>query len=96
MISSFLVDPPNVERTLVYAFPSQIQQDDFFILTYDNYRDPKASLQGLGANDVAVFLEAKLSDSSSVIPSTIFTAGTNPDLYMTLKPKRNIQNWKDI
>jgi hypothetical protein len=79
---TFEVNPPNVARPVVYGFPSSPLQDDIFRIVYDNYREEKASMQNLEAGNVYVYLEANLTDSTSIIPSTFFQVGNNPDLEM--------------
>lgn len=78
----FVVDPPDVVRLAVYGFPSSPLQDDIFRIIYDNYKEEKVSMQNLGPQECYVFLEATLTDSSTIRPSSIFLAGNNPDLQM--------------
>lgn len=79
---TFEVNPPNVARTVVYGFPSAPLQDDIFRIVYDNYRDEKVSMQNLEAGNCYVFLEATLTDNTTIVPSTFFNVGNNPDLEM--------------
>jgi hypothetical protein len=76
------INPPNLARTVVYGFPAAPLQDDVFRIIYDNYREEKPSMQNLEAGNVYVYLEATLTDSSSIIPSTFFQVGNNPNLEM--------------
>jgi hypothetical protein len=76
------INPPNVERTIVYSLPSAPLQDDIVKIVYDNYREEKVSMQNLAADDCFLFLEATLTDGSVVKPTTIFLTGTNPEQQM--------------
>jgi hypothetical protein len=76
------INPPNVARSIVYGFPSAPLQDDIFRIVYDNYREDKPSMQNLEAGNVYVYLEATLTDSSTIVPSTFFQVGNNPNLEM--------------
>ncbi len=76
------INPPNVARSVVYGFPSAPLQDDIFRIVYDNYREDKPSMQNLEAGNVYVYLEATLTDSSTIVPSTFFQVGNNPNLEM--------------
>lgn len=78
----FVVDPPNIARPAVYGFPSNPLQDDVFRIVYDNYKEEKTTMQNLGAQECYVFLEATLTDSTIIRPSSIFQVGNNPDLQM--------------
>jgi hypothetical protein len=78
----FVVDPPNVARPAVYGFPIKPLQDDVFRVVYDNYKEEKLSMQNLGTQECYVFLEATLTDSTIIRPSSIFQVGNNPDLQM--------------
>lgn len=76
------INPPNVARSVVYGFPSAPLQDDIFRIVYDNYREDKPSMQNLQAGNVYVYLEATLTDSTTIVPSTFFQVGNNPNLEM--------------
>lgn len=76
------INPPNVARSVVYGFPSSPLQDDIFRIVYDNYREDKPSMQNLEAGNVYVYLEATLTDSTTIVPSTFFQVGNNPNLEM--------------
>lgn len=78
----FIIDPPNVAKPVVYGFPAAPLQDDVFRIVYDNFREEKASMQNLNADEVYIYLEATLLDGSIIRPSTFFTVGSNPDLQM--------------
>ena len=79
---TFEVNPPDIARAVVYGFPSSPLQDDIFRITYDNYKETKVSMQNLDADNCYIFLEVTLTDSSTIIPSTFFQVGNNPDLQM--------------
>ena len=77
------VDPPKLERDPSYTFPEVGQEDDVFTIYYENYRETKPSMQNLGPDEVYVFAQATLSDSTTVeIEPSFFTVGTNPQLKM--------------
>jgi hypothetical protein len=78
----FEINPPSVEKEVVYSFPSKILQDDFIRIVYDNYRDTLAAMQNIIAGECYVHLKALLSDGTIVQPSPYFSAGDNPDLEM--------------
>lgn len=78
----FEINPPSIEKEVVYSFPSNALQDDFIRIVYDNYRDTIAALQNIIAGECFVHLKAVLTDGSVVQPSPYFIAGNNPDLEM--------------
>jgi len=78
----FEINPPSIEKEVVYSFPSNALQDDFIRIVYDNYRDTLAAMQDIVAGECYVHLKAVLTDGSVVQPSPYFSAGDNPDLEM--------------
>ncbi len=78
----FEVNPPNVEKEVVYCFPSKALQDDFIRIVYDNSRDTLTSMQNILAGDCYIHLKAILTDGLTIQPSTFYQAGNNPDLEM--------------
>lgn len=77
------IDPPKLDRDPSYSFPEVGQQDDVFTIYYENFRETKPSMQNLGPDEVYVFAQATLSDSTKVeIEPSFFTVGTNPQLKM--------------
>jgi hypothetical protein len=78
----FEINPPSIEKEVVYSFPSNALQDDFIRIVYDNYRDTLAAMQNIVAGECYVHLKAVLTDGSVVQPSPYFSAGDNPDLEM--------------
>jgi hypothetical protein len=76
------INPPDVERTLVYAFPSAPQQDDFVKIVYDNYRDTLSTMQNIGVTDCYLFIEATLTDGTVLKPASIFQTVNTPSLQM--------------
>ena len=77
------IDPPKLERDPSYSFPEVGQEDDVFTIYYENFRETKASMQNLGEDEVYVFAQATLSDSTTVeIEPSFFTVGSNPQLKM--------------
>ena len=82
-----VIDPPKLERDPSYSFPEAGQDDDVFTIYYENYRETKVSMQNLDEDDVYVFAEATLSDSTKIyIEPSFFTVGTNPQLKMDYVP----------
>ncbi len=77
------VNPPNVERSIVYGFPMKVQEDDLLTITYDNYKETKTSMQQLNPDEVYLYLEATLTDSTVLKPSGFFQVGNNPELKLT-------------
>jgi len=77
------INPPNVERGTVFGFPQKIQEDDLLTITYDNTRETKTSMQNLNPDEVYIYLEATLKDSSVLKLSNFFQVGSNPELKMT-------------
>ena len=78
----FEINPPSIEKEVVYSFPSNALQDDFIRIVYDNYRDTLAAMQNIVAGECYVHLKAVLTDGLVVQPSPYFSAGDNPDLEM--------------
>ena len=77
------IDPPKLDRDPSYAFPEVGQEDDVFTIYYENYRETKTSMQNLGKDEVYVFAQATLSDSTTIeIEPSFFTVGSNPQLKM--------------
>ena len=77
------IDPPSLERPPSFPFPEVGQEDDVFTIYYENDRETKVSMKNLGPDEVYVFAQAVLSDSSTVeIEPSFFTVGTNPKLKM--------------
>ncbi len=77
------IDPPKLERDPSYPFPEVGQEDDVFTIYYENYRETKTSMMNLEKDEVYVFAEATLSDSTTVnIEPSFFTVGSNPQLKM--------------
>jgi hypothetical protein len=77
------VDPPATDKDPFFPFPYiQVGQDDALILTYENFREEKESMQGLDPDECYVYAEATLTDNSKIIIDNIFNVGSNPDLQM--------------
>jgi len=77
------VDPPATNKDAFFPFPYiQVGQDDALILTYENFREEKESMQNLDPSECYVYAEATLTDNSKVIIDNIFNVGSNPDLMM--------------
>ncbi|MCH8554102.1 MAG: hypothetical protein LAT76_03030 [Schleiferiaceae bacterium] len=76
------VSPPVTQRKPVFGFPTFVQQDDIFIITYDNKREEIVGMQNANAGDVYLFSTATLADSSQVTVTNYFAVGSNPDLEM--------------
>lgn len=76
------INPPRVEKTIVYAFPSAPQQDDVIKIVYDNYRDTLSVMQNIGAGDCYLFIEATLTDGTVIKPASIFQTVNTPSLQM--------------
>lgn len=84
------IDPPKLDRDPSFPFPAVGQKDDVFTIYYDNDREPKPSMQNLAKDEVYVFAQATLSDSSKVeIEPSFFTVGTNPKLQMEYVEREN-------
>lgn len=78
----FEINPPSIEKEVVYSFPSNALQDDFVRIVYDNDRDTLAAMQNIIAGECFVHLKAILTDGTIVQPSPYFDAGNNPELEM--------------
>jgi hypothetical protein len=78
----FEINPPSVEKEVVYSFPSNALQDDFIRIVYDNYRDTIAALQNILAGECYVHLKAVLTDGTVKQPTNYIYTGNNPDLEM--------------
>jgi hypothetical protein len=78
------IDPPNVEKTVVYAFPSAPQQDDVIKVVYDNYRDTLSFMQNIPDGDCYLFIEATLTDGTEIKPASIFETVNTASLQMKI------------
>ena len=78
----FEINPPSIEKEVVYSFPSKILQDDFIRIVYDNYRDTLAAMQNIVAGECYVHLKAVLTDGTVKQPTLYIYTGDNPDLEM--------------
>ncbi len=76
------IDPPSVEKTIVYAFPSSPQQDDVVKIVYDNYRDTLSVMQNIPAGDCYLFIQATLTDGTVIKPANIFQVINTPAQQM--------------
>jgi hypothetical protein len=76
------IDPPSVEKTIVYAFPSSPQQDDVVKIVYDNYRDTLSVMQNIPAGDCYLFIQATLTDGTVIKPANIFQVINTPSQQM--------------
>lgn len=79
------IDPPDLDRPIVYSFPLTVLQDDIITVVYDNFRETVVGMQNLAADNCTVFLEALLESGGILRPSPFLQAGTNPTLKMTYK-----------
>jgi hypothetical protein len=78
----FEINPPSIEKEVVYSFPSNALQDDFIRIVYDNYRDTLAAMQNIIAGECYVHLKAVLTDGTVKQPTLYIYTGDNPDLEM--------------
>ncbi len=77
------IDPPSFEREPSYVFPSFATDKDVIAIVYENGREPKESMQGLGSDECYFFTVLSLSDSTTMsIATSFFTAGSEPLLKM--------------
>lgn len=84
------IDPPKLDRDPSYPFPGVGQDDDVFTIYYENFRETKESMKNLGKDEVYVFAQATLSDSSTVqVEPSFFTVGSNPKLKMEFVEAQN-------
>jgi len=79
------IDPPDLERPIVYAFPLTVLQDDILTIVYDNFRETVVGMQNLASDNCTVFLEALLEGGTIIRPSPFLQAGSNPRLKMNFK-----------
>jgi hypothetical protein len=78
------IDPPSVEKTVVYAFPSAPQQDDVIKVVYDNYRDTLSFMQNIPDGDCYLFIEATLTDGTEIKPASIYETVNTASLQMKI------------
>jgi hypothetical protein len=76
------VTPPFTVRKPAFGFPSFVQQDDIFIITYDNKRETVPGIQNAQDGEIFIFSEATLTDSTIIRITPFFNTPTNPNLQM--------------
>ena len=81
------IDPPSVERGILYAIPKTMLGDQITSLIYDNPNEPKATMKGLNDGDVYMHLVATAKDSLgtsiTIEPNKFFKVTDNAKLKMT-------------
>lgn len=80
------IDPPSVDRGILYSLPRTMFGDQITTLVYDNPNEPKVSMKNLGDGDVYIHMVATAKDSSgasiTIEPNKFFRVTDNPKLQM--------------
>ncbi len=80
------IDPPSVDRGILYAVPQTIFGDQITTLVYDNPNEPKTTMQNLTDGDVYMHMVATAQDSLgakiTIEPNKFFKVTDNPKLQM--------------
>lgn len=85
---SIKIDPPSLERKPAFIFPGKFGKNDVVRLRYDNNEEEVPGMQNLHPDSAYIFVEALLSDSSSVrIAQNNFTVGSFPELKLEMLPE---------
>lgn len=83
---SITIDPPSVDRGILYAVPQTIFGDQITTLVYDNPNEPKTTMQNLSDGDVYMHMVATAQDSLgtkiTIEPNKFFKVTDNPKLQM--------------
>lgn len=80
------IDPPTVDRGILYAVPQTLFEDQINTLIYDNPNEPKVSMQNLSDGDVYMHILATAQDSAgskvTIEPTKFFKVTDNSKLKM--------------
>jgi len=80
------IDPPSVDRGILYAVPQTIFGDQITTLVYDNPNEPKTTMQNLNDGDVYLHVVATAQDTLgakiTIEPNKFFKVTDNPKLQM--------------
>jgi hypothetical protein len=80
------IDPPSVERGILYAIPRTVFGDQITTLVYDNPNEPKLSMKNLNDGDVYMHIVATAKDSLgasiTIEPNKFFKVTDNSKLKM--------------
>ena len=76
------IDPPGITREPQYGFPLKPSQKDLFILTYENFRETKTTMQNLAPGDCWFFAECTADSVTYRIANSSFTVKNFPQLQM--------------
>ena len=80
------IDPPTVDRGILYAVPQTLFEDQINTLIYDNPNEPKLSMQNLSDGDVYMHMLATAQDSLgskiTIEPTKFFKVTDNSKLKM--------------
>lgn len=80
------IDPPSVDRGILYAMPRTLFADQIINLVYDNVNEPKTTMQSLADGDVYMHMVATAQDSAgakvTIEPNKFFRVTDNPKLQM--------------
>jgi hypothetical protein len=76
------VEPPFTVRKPAFGFPTFVQQDDIYVITYDNKRETVPGIQNAQEGEIFVFSEATLTDSTVIRITAFFNTPNNPMLQM--------------
>ncbi len=83
---SITIDPPSVDRGILYSLPKTIFSDQITTLIYDNPNEPKTTMQNLIDGDVFMHIIATAQDSLgtkvTIEPNKFFKVTDNPKLKM--------------
>ena len=83
---SITIDPPSVDRGILYSLPKTIFSDQITTLIYDNPNEPKTTMQNLVDGDVFMHIIATAQDSLgtkvTIEPNKFFKVTDNPKLKM--------------
>jgi|LauGreDrversion4_2_1035121.scaffolds.fasta_scaffold12017_2 hypothetical protein len=80
------IDPPSVDRGILYALPKTLFEDQINTLVYDNPNEPKVSMQNLADGDVYMHMLATAQDAAgskvTIEPTKFFKVTDNSKLKM--------------
>jgi hypothetical protein len=79
---SVKVDPPGITRDPQFGFPLKPSQKQLFVLTYDNTRETKPTMQNLAPDDCWFFAECVADSVTYRIANSSFAVKNFPQLQM--------------
>lgn len=80
---SVKVDPPGITRDPQFGFPLKPSQKQLFVLTYDNSKETKTTMQNLAPDDCWFFAECTADSVTYRIANSSFAVKNFPQLQMT-------------